>query len=102
VAAYGVEAPGGTEVLVAAVELRAGRELPADALTAAMAHLPEAGRPAVVRIVPAIPRTTWWRPHRAALRGQGTDLSGGGWALGAEGTYLPTVAAARSRHSTAT
>lgn len=98
VAAYGVQAaPGRPELLVAAVELRPGAALPEAELTAAVAHLPPAERPAVVRVVPAIPRSTWWRPNREELRAQGSDLAGGGWTLEPEGSYVAAPSRARVR-----
>ncbi|HEX2314093.1 MAG TPA: AMP-binding protein [Thermomonospora sp.] len=88
VAVYGVpEEPGGPDTVVAAVTLRPGRELgPAD-LTAALADLDPASWPAVVRVVPQIPRTAWFRPSKGALRAEGVPPGGPGRRLTPEGRY---------------
>jgi putative long chain acyl-CoA synthase len=64
--AYGVES-----VLVAAVTVRAGRELDAAALTSALAALDPSARPAYVAQRDAIPLTTWYRPRKGPLRAGG-------------------------------
>ena len=69
--AYGVADGKGREVAVAAVTLRADHELEASELTAALAPLPRAQRPTVVRVVNEIPVTTWYRPIIASLREAG-------------------------------
>jgi putative long chain acyl-CoA synthase len=106
VAAYGVRPAGpetdGPEVLVAAVQMRAGRSLSAEELSVTLRGLPPAERPAVIRCVAAIPLTTWWRPLRAALREQGLETSDGGWVLGGGGAYEeapkgPSAARSRAR-----
>jgi putative long chain acyl-CoA synthase len=94
VAAYGVRVlsqadgePHGDEELHAAVSLRAGRELDAAAVTQALAGLSALQQPAVVRVLPVIPVTTWWRPLRAALRAEAESQSVLTWVRSADGTY---------------
>ena len=67
---YGVPAADGTEVAVAAVTLQADATLEADDVTAALAHLPPRERPAIVRVVDALPLTAWYRPLAPPLRAQ--------------------------------
>jgi putative long chain acyl-CoA synthase len=70
--AYGVGGGGGRDqVAVAAVTLRAGRELNAKDVTEALSALPAAERPAVVHVVERIPVTTWYRPLTGPLREAG-------------------------------
>jgi putative long chain acyl-CoA synthase len=100
--AYGV-VPRGREhqVAVAAITLRAGREATADDIAAALAVLPRAQRPAVVRVVDRIPVTTWFRPLTGPLREEGVPEPGEGvqaWYLGRSGdAYRPLTATARRR-----
>jgi putative long chain acyl-CoA synthase len=99
--AYGV--PGkaeGTEIAVAAVTLREGRELePAD-VNEALAGLDPADRSAVVHVVDEIPVTTWHRPITGALRAAGIPPVGSAQAWfrdPAKDAYRPLTAAARKR-----
>ncbi|HVT77748.1 MAG TPA: hypothetical protein VHD87_12015, partial [Acidimicrobiales bacterium] len=62
-------------VVVAAVAPRAGFEIRADELTDAVRDLAPASRPAVVRVVDAIPLTTWYRPVAAPLRAEGVPAN---------------------------
>jgi putative long chain acyl-CoA synthase len=100
--AYGV-VPRGREhqVAVAAITLRAGREANADDIAAALAVLPRAQRPAIVRVVDRIPVTTWFRPLTGPLREEGIPEPGEGvqaWYLGRSGdAYRPLTATARRR-----
>jgi putative long chain acyl-CoA synthase len=101
---YGLPAGAdGTEVAAAAVTLRAGRALHARDLTAALAVLAPADRPALVRVVDEIPVTTWYRPLASALRAQGVPApaAGGGpaaWALDPRtATYRALTATMRRR-----
>lgn len=92
VAVYGVPGGegGGREEVVAAVTPRAGRTLDPDDLAEAVAELPPHARPAVVRVVPRIPRTTWFRPVKSALRADRGPAAGPQWRLDpATGRYLP-------------
>jgi putative long chain acyl-CoA synthase len=79
---YGVPC-GDVEVVVAAVMVRRGMDLSADALTHALSVLPVAERPDVVRVVPEIPLTTWYRPINASLRKEG--VADAVWTLDATG-----------------
>ncbi len=99
VAAYGVRAGDAAEVLVAAVQVRPGRSLSAEELTVALRGLPLAERPSVIRRVPAIPLTTWWRPMRSALRPDGIDTSAGGWMRSSTGVYTSAGATRDPNHS---
>jgi putative long chain acyl-CoA synthase len=100
--AYGV-APGRDEheVAVAAITLRTGRETNAKDIAGAVAVLPRAQRPALVRVVDRIPVTTWFRPMTRPLRAEGIPEPGEGvraWYLDRSGeTYRPLTAAARRR-----
>jgi putative long chain acyl-CoA synthase len=99
--AYGV--PGktpGTEIAVAAVTLREGRELvPAD-IAEVLSVLDAADRPLVVHVVDEIPLTTWHRPITGPLRKAGVPPaeSKRAWYLDrAKDAYRPLTAAARKR-----
>jgi putative long chain acyl-CoA synthase len=77
--AYGVKAPGSRhELAIAAVTLRAGRELDGSDIGAAVSVLPEAGRPSIVQVVERIPVTTWFRPITGPLRQAGIPEPGPG------------------------
>ena len=76
--AYGVPDGRGREVAVAAVTLVAGEQLVASELTAALRVLPRARRPTLVRVVPRIPVTTWYRPITTSLRDEGIPAPGEG------------------------
>jgi putative long chain acyl-CoA synthase len=100
--AYGVLPPGGEhEVAVAAVTLRAGRELEAEDIAVALAPLPRRQRPAIVHVVDEIPVTTWFRPLTAPLRAAGLPDPADGrpaWYRDPKGdSYKPLTAAARKR-----
>jgi putative long chain acyl-CoA synthase len=69
--AYGVPGPQGHEVAVAAVTLRPDYTLDGIELSEALAVLPRAQRPSVVRVVSEIPVTTWYRPITGPLRDEG-------------------------------
>lgn len=104
VAAYGVhvrsEADGqrrGDEELHAALALRPGRTLDAAAVTRALAGLSALQQPVVVRVLPSIPVTTWWRPLRAALRADAASQSVLTWVRSADGTYAEPGRARRQR-----
>ena len=101
-AAYGVaREPGGHQIAVAAVTLRAGRELTAREIGRALAVLEREERPALVHVVDRIPVTTWFRPVTQELRAAGVPEPEEGkqaWYLDASGaTYRPLTAAARQR-----
>ena len=88
VAAYGVRAStAGDEELHAAVALRPGRTLDATAVTHALRGLSALQQPAVVRVLPKIPVTTWWRPRRAALRADAATQALTTWVRGPDGSY---------------
>jgi putative long chain acyl-CoA synthase len=72
--AYGVRLDGAAgEIPVVSLALRPGRALDIAALTRAIAALPPAERPAVVRIVDEIPMTPGYRPLKGPLRRAGID-----------------------------
>jgi putative long chain acyl-CoA synthase len=72
VVAYGVSgAEPAAELAVAAVTLRPECELSARELGRALSALEPDQRPAIVHVVDAIPRTTWFRPITGPLRQQG-------------------------------
>jgi putative long chain acyl-CoA synthase len=103
VAAYGLaEHPGNPQILVAALTLRPERTLSTSALNRALAPLAPADRPAVIRLVPTIPRTTWWRPDREQLRRAGAPVEAPGWRRDSLGEYgpVPTVNSADEQVST--
>ena len=88
--AYGV-ASGEAEVAVAAVTLRAGHELHGREVGRALRSLPELERPAIVRVLPRIPVTTWFRPLTDSLREEGIPApvqSGPAWYRDASGTPI--------------
>ena len=100
--AYGIRPEGSEhEVAVAAVTLRAGRELAPRELAAALAALPAEQRPAVVHVANRIPVTTWYRPITRPLREAGIPEPGQGiraWYRDAGGeTFRPLTQAARRR-----
>jgi len=100
--AYGVAAEADDrQIAVAAVTLRADRELTARELGRALRMLEREQRPALVQVVDRIPVTTWFRPLTQELRAAGIPEYGDGkraWYLDASGdTYRPLTAAARQR-----
>ncbi|MGB9186156.1 MAG: AMP-binding protein, partial [Solirubrobacteraceae bacterium] len=99
--AYGVPGPRGHEIAVAALTLRPGYALDAVELGAALAVLPRAQRPTVVRVVSEIPVTTWYRPLTAPLRDQGIPTPSRArpvWYRGPRADrYKPLTAADRKR-----
>jgi putative long chain acyl-CoA synthase len=97
VTAYGVDGPG-NQIAVAAVTVREGHELEAQALTEALSILNPKDRPAVIRQVAELPLTTWYRPLTGPLRKQGIPEpdAGPAWARDpVSGEYAPLDAAAR-------
>ena len=83
------------------VTLRPDYELDAAELSAALAGLPRAQRPTVVRVVTEIPVTTWYRPITGPLRDEGIPTPSRtrpAWYRGprADG-YKPLTAADRKR-----
>lgn len=80
VAAYGIAEDDG-EAVAAAVTLREGHELDQAELAAAVQELEPRARPAVVRVVPEIPRTTWFRPIKSALSAEGVPAGSRGYRL---------------------
>jgi putative long chain acyl-CoA synthase len=100
--AYGVPREADEhEIAVAAVTLRAGRELTAREIGRALGVLESEQRPAVVHVVDRIPVTTWFRPLTQELRAAGLPKPRDGkqaWYLDASGgTYRPLTTAARQR-----
>ncbi|MBA3745427.1 AMP-binding protein, partial [Sporichthya sp.] len=88
VAAYGVRANADSdEQLHAALSLRPGRQLDAAAVTKALSGLSALQQPAVVRVLPQIPVTTWWRPLRAALRADAEKKALVTWVRASDGSY---------------
>jgi putative long chain acyl-CoA synthase len=98
--AYGVPA-GQFEIAVAAVALRAGRELTARDITESLMGLEPAERPAIVHVVDAIPVTTWYRPLTGPLREAGIPQPAAGkqaWYRDrTRDTYRPLTGAVRAR-----
>jgi putative long chain acyl-CoA synthase len=100
--AYGVPREAGEhEIAVAAVTLRAGRELSTREIGRALRTVERAQRPAIVHVVGRIPVTTWFRPLAQELRAAGIPRPRAGkqaWYLDASGeTYRPLTTAARQR-----
>ena len=100
--AYGVPREGDDhDIAVAAVTLRAGRELTARELSRALGGLERESRPALVHVVERIPVTTWFRPLTQELRAAGIAEpaeDGQAWYLDAGGeTYRALTAPARQR-----
>jgi putative long chain acyl-CoA synthase len=99
-AAYGLtSAEGGHELLIVAVTLRNGARLDIDDVAHAVAGLDAASRPNVVRVVDAIPHTTWYRLMKAPLRAEGLVVSSRAkpvwYREAATGTWVKLTAAAR-------
>jgi acyl-CoA synthetase (AMP-forming)/AMP-acid ligase II len=86
-------APGAHQVAVAALQLHAGAALDLDALSRAVAGLPEYARPRRLRIVDSLAMTDGYRPIKQAL--DRLDLSDGpetfAWDPRAQ-RYQPTAA----------
>ncbi|MGQ0847028.1 MAG: AMP-binding protein [Sporichthyaceae bacterium] len=97
VAAYGAVEPSGAQRLLAAVTMRPGRGLSAQALTAALASLPPEARPEHVRLVSDIPTTAWWRPRRSTLAATAPAPNETGWRRGPDGVYRAVPEPRRSR-----
>ncbi|HUO72041.1 MAG TPA: AMP-binding protein [Solirubrobacteraceae bacterium] len=100
--AYGVTPPGAAhELAVAAVTVRAGRELRGKDIGMALRGVPRERRPAIVHVVEQIPVTTWFRPITGPLRSAGLPHPGPGvkaWYRDASGeTYRPLTEAAHRR-----
>jgi putative long chain acyl-CoA synthase len=100
--AYGVAPPGREhELPVAAVTLRAGRELTPRDIAAAVSGLTPEERPAIVHVVDALPVTTWYRPMTGPLRAAGLPQPGPGkvaWYRAGE-SYRPLTETALRRLS---
>ncbi len=64
---------------IAAVTVRRGFELDAEAVADALAALPAPERPDLVHVVDEIPVTTWYRPNTAPLRAAGVPGGEGVW-----------------------
>ena len=104
VATYGVPtSKPGISVAVAAVTERNDVKLLGKDLNEAFAGLPHGQRPGVVRVVPEIPVTTWFRPRTGPLRAEGIPsppTNGGAprtFYRDASGRYRPLTATARRR-----
>ncbi len=99
--AYGVPVPQDHEIAVAAVTLRPDSALAAIELSEALAVLPRAQRPTVVRVVSEIPVTTWYRPITGPLRDEGIPTPGRArpaWYRGPRAdSYKPLTRADRER-----
>jgi putative long chain acyl-CoA synthase len=101
--AYGLRpSQDGPELAVTAVTLCPGETLSTDALSRALAELPEGHRPAVVHVIDEMPVTTWFRPLTGPLREAGLPeaAEGRAWYLDRGGRrYRPLTEAARKRLS---
>jgi putative long chain acyl-CoA synthase len=101
--AYGLrvsDAPA--ELAVAAVTLRPAHTINTEALTRALAALPDGHRPAIVHVIDEMPVTTWFRPITRPLRRAGLPepAPGRAWYLDRSGRrYRPLTQAARKRLS---
>ena len=97
--AYGLPTPGGEELAVAAVVLRAGGELRPVDITQALMRMDVALRPALVRVVDEIPVTTGHRLDPGPLRAQGIPEAGDGRTFYRDklGGYRPLSDTARRR-----
>jgi putative long chain acyl-CoA synthase len=87
---------GEHQIAVAAVTLRGEEELTSTDLTQVLAALPPDQRPTLVKVVDAIPVTTWYRPLTGPLREAGIPEPGDGvqgWTIGPSGTYRPLMPA---------
>ena len=77
VVAYGVPLEGSEyQLAVAAVTLRAGRDLGPKDVAGALRGLPPEQRPRIVHVVESIPVTTWFRPVTSPLREAGIPEPG--------------------------
>jgi putative long chain acyl-CoA synthase len=83
---------GGPDRLAAALVLRPGASVSAEALSAAVAGLSRADRPALIRVVAALPVSTWGRPHRTAAAAAVSEHDPL-WVLGPAGDYRPRPSA---------
>ena len=100
VVAYGLRPEGEDEIAVAAVTIRPGHALTADALNETVAALDQTDRPAIVQVLDEIPVTTWFRPLTAPLRAAGLPRPAEGrvWYLDRGGRrYRPMTEAAFRR-----
>jgi putative long chain acyl-CoA synthase len=99
--AYALRPEGAAdEIAVAAVTLRHGHTLDADALGEAFAAVDQKDRPALVHVVDEIPVTTWFRPLTGPLRAAGLPRPAEGrvWYLDRGGRrYRPLTDAAYRR-----
>jgi putative long chain acyl-CoA synthase len=87
---------GGPNRLAAALVLRPGSAVSAEALAEAVAGLSRADRPELIRVVSSLPVTAWGRPHRtAAAAAIGPDDPV--WTLIPGGGYRPGPAAIEAR-----
>jgi putative long chain acyl-CoA synthase len=97
--AYGVRPDGSEhELAIAAATLRAGQELTAEDVSAALEVLAVNQRPPIVHVVDQIPVTTWFRPITGPLRAAGIPSPADGaqvWTLDRDrGEYRPVAPAA--------
>jgi len=76
---YGVDAPEGGQLAVAAVTLREGFELDPVELVGALSVLPRDEWPDIVQVLDELPVTTWYRPNTAALRARGVPTGERVW-----------------------
>lgn len=82
--AYGIDEADGSTSVACAVELHPRQKLTAEALAEAIASLPRPDRPTYIRVVPEIPRTTWYRVKTGKLRDEGIPARKGVWILDAD------------------
>jgi len=87
---------GGPNRLVAALVLRPGGLVSADALWAAVAGLSPVDRPELIRVVSSLPVTAWGRPHRSAAAAA-VGPEDPVWTLIPGGGYRPGPAAIAAR-----
>jgi len=91
---YPVEREDGSPLAVTAVTVRAGEELTAADLTAALSTLDVDLRPDVVHVVDEMPLSTWSRPLTGPLREAGLPPVDRAWVRDADGgAYVPMAEA---------
>jgi putative long chain acyl-CoA synthase len=101
VTVYGVPQPDGPGLLVAAVTQQPGATIKLRDLDELVGQLPDWQRPDIVRVVAAIPTTTWFRLRNDSLCAEGVVAARAGhpaWILGrATGRYERITASMRNR-----
>ncbi|MDX8151289.1 AMP-binding protein [Patulibacter brassicae] len=84
---YPLADPDGQPVAVTAVTVRAGEELTADDLNAALSGVAADLRPDIIHVIDEVPLSTWSRPLTEPLRAQGLPPADRSWRLTEDGSY---------------